>query len=160
MESAIVNFRNSTWRYAFRGPFYLLSAKLAMDSVMSFPETLFTFLFGVGLPSWDVYSDLIFALKLAIPRCYDYEAYHYYEKYYNWSRKYIIFRGIFDKAKMFLKCLYFLEGNCKYNEQLFECPETNKCIWRENICNGYNNCEDGSDELHCSGKSSEILSII
>ena len=31
---------------------------------MTFSDTLFTFLFGVGLPSWDVYSDLIFALKL------------------------------------------------------------------------------------------------
>ena len=72
-----------------------------MDSVMSFSDALFTFLFGVGLPSWDVYSDLIFALTLAIPRCYDYEAYLYYEKYHNWSRKYIIFRGIFDKAKIF-----------------------------------------------------------
>ena len=70
---------------------------------MSFSDALFTFLFGVGLPSWDVYSDLIFALTLAIPRCnYGiYEADLYYEKYHNWSRKYIIFRVIYNKAKMF-----------------------------------------------------------
>ena len=40
-----------------------------MDSVMTFFEALFTFLFGVALPSWDVYSDLYFALTLIIPRC-------------------------------------------------------------------------------------------
>ena len=101
MESTILKFGSSPWRFAFRETFNFLSSKLAEDSVMSFPDILFTFLFGVGLPSWDVYSDLIFALTLASPRCNDYEAYLYYEKYHNWSRKYIIFRGIYDKAKMF-----------------------------------------------------------
>ena len=86
---------------------YFLSTKLAMDSVMSFSDALFTFLFGVGLPSWDVYSDVIFALTLAIPRCYHYEGFYYYAKYHNWSRKYIIFRDIYDTATMFLKCLTF-----------------------------------------------------
>ena len=108
MESTIINFRSSPWRFAFRGTYYFLSAKLAADSVMSFSEALFTFLFGVGLPSWDVYSDLIFALTLSIPKCYDYEGYHYYyENVHNWSRKYIIFRGIYDKENMFLKCFTF-----------------------------------------------------
>ena len=93
MESTILNFRSSPWRFALRETFHFLSAKLAADSVMSFPEALFTFLSGVGLPSWDVYSDIIFALTLAIPRCYDYRANRYYEKYQNWSRKYIIYRG-------------------------------------------------------------------
>ena len=134
-----------------------------MDSVMSFSDALFTFLFGVGLPSWDVYSDLIFALTLAIPRCYNYEAYHYYEKYHNWSRKYIIFGGIYDKANMFLKCFYFLEGNCE-SEFYFQCPEINKCIYIDGICEddvyGYNDCGDGSDEIYCNGKGTTILSII
>ena len=81
MESTIINFRSSPWRFAFRGTYYFLSAKLASDSVMSFPDALFTFLFGVGLPSWDVYSDLIFALTLVSPRCNHYdETYLYYEK--------------------------------------------------------------------------------
>ena len=107
MEPTIINFRSSPWRFAFRETFNFLSSKLAEDSVMSFPDILFTFLFGVGLPSWDVYSDLIFASTLAIPRCYDYEAYQYYAKYHNWSRNYIIFRGIYDKENMFLKCFTF-----------------------------------------------------
>ena len=142
MESTILNFRSE-------------------DSVMSVSDAFFTFLFGVGLPSWDVYSDLIFALTLAIPRCNDYKAYLYYEKYHNWSRKYIIFRGIYDKAKIFLKCFYFLEGNCK-KEDYFQCPETNKCIWRWHICDAddRDHCGDGSDELYCNGKGIKILSII
>ena len=101
MESTVLNFRSFPWRFALRETIHFLSAKLAVDSIMSFPDALFTFLFGVGLPSWDVYSDLIFASTLAIPRCYDYEAYLYYEKYHNWSRKYIIFGGIYGKANMF-----------------------------------------------------------
>ena len=103
MESTILDFRTSPWRFAFRGTVYFLSAKLAMESVMTFFDALFTFLFGVALPSWDVYSDLIFALTLAIPRCYDYEGYHYYEKYHNWSRKYIIFTGTFMLKQRCLK---------------------------------------------------------
>ena len=94
MESTILNFTTSPWRFVFRAPFYFLAAKLAMDdSVMSFVDALFTFLFGVALPSWDVYSDVIFAYTLIIPRCNDYEAYHYYEKYHNWRGKFIIFQG-------------------------------------------------------------------
>ena len=80
MESTILNFRRSPWRFAIRETFHFLSAKLAADSVMTFSDALFTFLFGVGLPSWDVYSDLIFALTLVSPRCNDYEDYLYYEK--------------------------------------------------------------------------------
>ena len=70
MESTIINFRSSPWRVAFGEIFYFLSAKLAADSVMTFSDALSTFLFGVALPSWDVYSDLIFAYTLAIPKCY------------------------------------------------------------------------------------------
>ena len=99
MESIFVDIRNSPWRFAFRAPFYFLSAKLAMDSVMSIADAIFTFLFGVALPSWDVYSDLFFSLSLIIPRCSDY---HYYEKHLNWSRKYTsFFRGIYVKAEIF-----------------------------------------------------------
>merc|ERR1712186_255232 len=99
-----------------------------MDSVMSFSDALFTLFFGVGLPSWDVYSDMIFAFRLTNPRCYDYEGYKYYEKSHNWS-----------------------QGNCK-SEDAFQCPETKKCIDKLGICIGdnddYDDCGDGSDELH------------
>ena len=93
MESTILNFRTSPWRFAVRGTFYFLSAKFAIDSVMSFFDALFTFLFGVALPSWDVYSDVIFGYTLSNPRCnyWDYdEAYQYYEIKHNWSGKCII----------------------------------------------------------------------
>ena len=93
MESTILNFRTSPWRFAVRGTFYFLSAKLAIDSVMSFFDALFTFLFGVALPSWDVYSDVIFGYTLSNPRCnyWDYdEAYQYYQHKHNLSRKCII----------------------------------------------------------------------
>ena len=58
------------------------------EPVMSAIDTIVTLLFGICLPTWDVYSDFIFAFKLIIPKCYDYKAYHYYEKHYNWSRKF------------------------------------------------------------------------
>ena len=51
---------------------------------------------------------------------------------------------------------YFLEGNCEEYLQ-FQCPETNKCISDFRICNNYDNCGDGSDELYCNGKGTKIL---
>ena len=93
MESTILNFRSSPWRFTFRETFYFLSAKLAANSVMTFSDALSIFLFGVALPSWDVYSDVIFGYTLAIPRCnyWDYEyGFKYYENHHNWSRKCII----------------------------------------------------------------------
>ena len=54
---------------------------------------------------------------------------------------------------------YFLEGDCK-EWWHFQCPETNECISKGYICNDYDSCRDGSDELHCNGKGTKILSII
>ena len=102
MESTVLNFRSSPWRFALRETFHFLSAKLAADSVMTFSDALSTFIFGVALPSWDVYSDVIFALTLMIPRCNDYfnYSYQYYEHRLNWNRKLKIFRGMYDKTKI------------------------------------------------------------
>ena len=58
----------------------------------------------------------------------------------------------------FSKMFYFLGGNCK--DGYFQCPETNKCIRKIWICNDYDSCGDGSDELHCNGKCFKILSFI
>ena len=67
--------------------FFLHSLKMETEPVMSVMDALFTLLFGVCLPTWDVYSDFISAFRLIIPRCYDYKAYYYYEKYHNWTVK-------------------------------------------------------------------------
>ena len=49
-----------------------------------------------------------------------------------------------------------LGGSC--DEKWFQCPginekrpfaSSNGCIWREAICDGYDEC--GTDELHCNG---------
>eukprot|EP00397_Hematodinium_sp_SG-2012_P027649 GEMP01029064.1.p1 GENE.GEMP01029064.1~~GEMP01029064.1.p1 ORF type:complete len:472 (-),score=50.43 GEMP01029064.1:508-1923(-) len=37
---------------------------------------------------------------------------------------------------------------CMYQE--FTCKEEGKCISLERVCNNYNDCSDGSDELNCS----------
>ena len=54
---------------------------------------------------------------------------------------------------------YFLGGNCKYLYE-YQCPATNKCIEWKFICNNADSCGDGSDELHCNGKGTTILTLI
>ena len=99
----MLDFSTSPFMYVLRGTCYSVANQALQEPVMSTSDALFTFSFGVGLPSWDVYSDMIFAYTLATPRCNEYEAYQYHEKYNNWSRKYIIFRGIYDNAVIFYK---------------------------------------------------------
>ena len=70
----------------------------------------------------------------------------------------ISFSEAFMISQRSFKIFYFLGGNCEYENE-FQCPETNKCIFRSNICNNYDSCGDGSDELHCNGKATKILSI-
>ena len=53
---------------------------------------------------------------------------------------------------------YFLGGNCKYLYE-YQCPATNKCIEWKFICNNADSCGDGSDELHCNGKGTTILTF-
>ena len=38
--------------------------------LMSKTEVLLTLITNVGLRSWDVYSDVAFAIKLIVPKCY------------------------------------------------------------------------------------------
>ena len=64
----------------------------------------------------------------------------------------------FSEASNVLKNFYFLGGNCNYYSDL-QCPKTNKCIRRYWIC-VYDQCGDGSDQIHCNGKGTTILSII
>ena len=60
---------------------------------------------------------------------------------------------------------YFLGGSCKYGWYSdFQCPETNKCVSKYTICDGssdgYYDCGDGSDELHCNGKCQKVRHAI
>ena len=57
MES-MLDFSASPAMFIVRGTYYSVANKFLGEPVMSTTDALFTFLFGVGLPSWDVYSDL------------------------------------------------------------------------------------------------------
>ena len=72
MESTL-DFSTSPFMYVLRGTCYSVANQALREPVMSTTDALFTFLFGVGLPSWDVYSDLgfIYALLTGIPHWYD-----------------------------------------------------------------------------------------
>ena len=57
MES-MLDFSTSPSMFVLRGTCYSVANQALQEPVMSITDALFTFLFGVGLPSWDVYSDL------------------------------------------------------------------------------------------------------
>ena len=63
MESTL-DFSASPSMYVLRGICYSVANQALREPVMSPTDALFIFLFGVSLPSWDVYSDLglIYAL--------------------------------------------------------------------------------------------------
>ena len=54
----MLDFSASPFMYVLRGTCYSVANQALQEPVMSTTDALFTFLFGVGLPSWDVYSDL------------------------------------------------------------------------------------------------------
>ena len=56
MES-MLDFSASPAMYVMRGTYYGMVNQALGEPVMSTTDAVFTFLFGVGLPSWDVYSD-------------------------------------------------------------------------------------------------------
>ncbi|VVC91851.1 unnamed protein product [Leptidea sinapis] len=45
-------------------------------------------------------------------------------------------------------------GNC--SDRYFECDDGAKCLWTMLVCNGRQDCYDGSDEADCSGEASDI----
>lgn len=47
------------------------------------------------------------------------------------------------------------DGVC-YGEDRFKCKSNNICIWKSLLCDGYNNCVDGSDEKNCYGYTNSV----
>ena len=72
MES-MLDFSTSPSMFLLRGTCYSLANQALQEPVMSITDALFTFLFGVGLPSWDVYSDLGFIYALLTGKISNYK---------------------------------------------------------------------------------------
>ncbi|VDO70476.1 unnamed protein product [Onchocerca flexuosa] len=39
---------------------------------------------------------------------------------------------------------------CKYDEHMFPCRDSRKCIFRSQLCDGFADCYEHSDELYCA----------
>ena len=80
MES-IFDFSTFPW-----SSFYLKNVFVPIEGeqVMSTVDALVTFLFGVCLPTWDVYSDMGLAYRFFTTRCHNFKSTLYYEKYLQW----------------------------------------------------------------------------
>ena len=138
---------------------------IAGEQVMSNIDALVTFLFGVCLPTLDVYSDIGLAYRFLSTRCHTFKPYLYYEKYHQWNR--VVYK---DWKEPECPIWYLDEGKfgLEYNETCtksgFKCPTINKTIAINNICDGFlyipsyragingNDCGDWSDEKFCHGK--------
>ena len=84
MES-LLDFSTTPFIFAIRGIFYSFSNVFFGERVsMSIVDMLVTFVFGVCLPSWDTYSDLVLAYTLIRPTCRKFKSYIYHEKYLGW----------------------------------------------------------------------------
>ena len=66
--------------------FYLTNPFVG-EQVMSTIDALVTFLFGVCLPSWDVYSDMGLSYRFLTNRCHTFKPHQYYEKFLQWKRR-------------------------------------------------------------------------
>ena len=65
--------------------FYLTNPFVG-EQVMSTIDALVTFLFGVCLPSWDVYSDMGLSYRFLTNRCYTFKPHQHHEKFLQWKR--------------------------------------------------------------------------
>jgi len=45
-------------------------------------------------------------------------------------------------------CCWLDELKCNNTEE-FKCHDTGSCIARKELCNGHDDCREGSDEIHC-----------
>ena len=121
MES-MFNFNTFPWSC-----FYLTNAFVPVvgEQVMSMVDALVTFLFGVCLPSWDVYSDVGLAYRFLTNRCHTFKSSLYYEKYHQWKVRYS------NKTQCFIVPNYWHLKNS--NSPKVETPHgMKKCI--DKIC--------------------------
>ena len=82
--------------------FYLTNAFLPVvgKHVMTTVDALMTFLFGICLPSWDVYSDIALSYSFWSTRCHTFDSSLYYEKYHQWKANWQIGGNYSNKTKI------------------------------------------------------------
>ena len=161
MES-IFDFSTFPWSC-----FYLINPFVpdVGEQVMTNIDALVTFLFGVCLPTLDVYSDMGLAYRFLTTRCHTFKPYLYYEKYHQWNR--VVYKD-WKEPECPIWYLDEVKFGLEYNETCtksgFKCPMINKTIAINNICDGFlyipsygagingNDCGDWSDEKFCHGR--------
>ena len=93
-------------------------------SVMSITEACLTFCFGVCLPTWDVFSDLIFAFTLIIPRHYEYS--NSVESHPKFGIAMIV--PMFFATLFILKEWWNMEKNTSMNNKIFLVLSLRRCM--------------------------------
>ena len=79
---------------------------------------------------------------------------------YIFNELFFRYKGIYLYLLLHLQELFKVDlllgvvtGGCTSNQ--FQCTSDKKCILKSLVCNGYNDCKDGSDEKDC--KSNTIM---